>query len=337
MRNREAPSLWKQIGHESLWGRRGIVKTGSLWLPLAVVVAETAPVALARAWVPCLQLFLAAVCRTLAVILANDLTDRADDLAAGKDRWILRLRPAAGAMVVAGLVAVGLLSLAIPRPHAWAVCAWLAALALGLAYSIRPLRFKERGLLGPLAYALHGALAYVAVTWLWLGAGADTLAVLAAAVFLDKWVNIHFHQVIDHAADSAQGCRTLAVRLGLPRARAALQVAAAAAALAMAAVLALIAVRLDTLGLVAAGVGLATFLAAGGHALLARRGSRPPSALIRELPWPYLGLSYALFCIVPLVILGGLSLREPTLWAPTAIAAVVTAIETWLASSYKYA
>ena len=335
----KAPPLWKQIGHQSLWGRRGVVKTGSLWLPLAIIVAVPArmEVGLAAAWALCLQLFLAAVCRTLAAILANDLADRADDLATHKERWIQGLRPAGGVAVVIGLVAAGLICLTFPRPDLRALAAYLLALALALAYSLPPIRFKEHGVLGPLAYSLHGALAYVFVTGFWLGASVGTLAVLAAAVFLDKWVQLHFHQITDHEADAACGCRTLAVHLGLRRARRMLQVAATLASLSIAAVLVYIAVRLDTLGLVAAGVGAAVSIAAGRHVILARRGMRPSSALVRELPWYYLGLTYSVFRIVPLVILVGLSLQEPTMWVPLAVAAAIMAIDTRLSSRYQYA
>jgi len=332
----EAPPLWKQIGRQSLWGRRGVVKMGSLWLPLAVVVAAHPALDLAGLWASCLLLFAAAVCRTLAVILANDLADRAGDLAAHKDRWVLRLPPVAGGAAVVGLVAMGAAALVLGQAPLAAIAAYLGAVALGLAYSLRPLRFKERGLLGLIAYGLHGALAYALVTWAWLGAGLDVLALLAAAVFLDKWVNLHFHQIIDHEADARQGCPTFAVRVGIERARTTLQWAAAIASLAMVAVLAFVAARLGAIGLVAAGVGAVTCLAAGWHVRRARRGKRSASALVRELPWHYLGLTYAVFRVVPLVILVGLSLREPAMCLPTAVAAAVFAIDSGHSIRYQY-
>ena len=45
------------------------------------------------------------------------------------------------------------------------------------------------------------------------------MALLVAAVFSDKWVNLHFHQIVDHQSDSSAQTRTYAVEVGPERAR----------------------------------------------------------------------------------------------------------------------
>ena len=107
--------FWKRVARESVWGPRGIVKTGNLWFPLAVIVSTNPDLDLKAAWLPSIILFLAAPCRTIAIILANDLTDRADDIATGKDRWILRVSPFTGIAIVCGLLAFGIGVLALSR------------------------------------------------------------------------------------------------------------------------------------------------------------------------------------------------------------------------------
>ena len=65
------------------------------------------------------------------------------------------------------------------------------------------------------------------------------------------------------------------------------------------------------------------------------RGERPQS-LAKELPWHYLGLTYAVFRVIPLILLVHLALREPALWTLVAAAAVWTLVESWHSIRYRY-
>ena len=172
--------------------------------------------------------------------------------------------------------------------------AYTASVLLGLAYSIRPFRFKERGILGVLiVYALSSVLIYVTVPWMWFGANPWSLLFLTAAVGSDKWIQIHFHQVVDYSADWKTGTQSYAVQVGLRRARSSLKMASLIASLCLVATTAYIAAIAGravnlTVVLVAllAGMILARIYITGREN---QQGSS--SALVRELPWFYLGLT----------------------------------------------
>ncbi|MBM4039721.1 MAG: hypothetical protein FJ290_14530 [Planctomycetes bacterium] len=327
----EAPPLWRQIPRESLWGRRGLVKSAALWLPLSLVVAANPALDRGSAWLPCLLLFVAAACRTIGSILANDLADRADDTAAGKSRWILRLSPAAGRAAVAAILATGPLALVLGGAPVGAAAAYVASLVLALAYSLRPARLKERGTLGLFAYGAQGALAYGVTPWAWLGDDAALLPLLCLPVFLDKWVNLHFHQVLDREADRSAGVRTYAVAAGLERARRTLMAAACLASASLAGVLAFVAVALPPWGPWVAGAALLIAGAASAYAFLTRRRRGEATRLVAELPCHYLGLTYSLFRVLPVLLFA-----TPALWVPCAIAAGLAALDTWHSLRYRY-
>jgi hypothetical protein len=125
------------------------------------------------------------------------------------------------------------------------------------------------------------------------------------------------------------------VRVGLDRARLTLQWAAGLASVALVAVLMVLAARLQTAALPVMGIGVASALAAGLHAR-AGRASGQGSSLVLEVPWHYLGLTFALFRLLPPVLLARLALAEPTLWVPAGAAALTSLLESRLALKYCY-
>ncbi len=310
--------LWCRIGRQTVWGKRGLAKTGTLWLPLAVVLAAGPADDLSGAWLVCVVLFAASACRTVGTILANDLADRDDDAAAAKVRWIQRLSPAAGRGIVLALLALGVAMLVACGTNVGALAAYLAAMALGLLYSLPPVRLKGRGLVGVAAYALCCACAYAVLPWAWFGSGWRVLALLGPVVFCDRWVNLHFHQVLDREADAARGCRTLAVRAGPEVARRTLRPAAHLAAVAVLALMAFLALSVRPAGPIGAVVTAAAALAVGAYASAARVRPEAGSPLLRELPGHYLGLAFGAFWALPPVLLALCALAEPTMWVPTA-------------------
>jgi len=334
MRDSEPARLWYRIVAETVWGRRGIVKTSSLYLPLALVLSTPCTPLGKDICLRSLQVFVAVACWCLASILSNDVADRQADRAAGKERWVWGLPAGAGALVVAALWAAGISSL-LPAGTTAALAAYVAALVLGLSYSLGPVRFKSRGIYGPLVYGASGTLAFAVTPWAFLGSSWSTLTVIVPAVLLDKWVNIHFHQVIDCASDQGSGIRTYAVDVGLERARRSLKWAAAVASGWLVGTLAFIAARLPPWGIVVAGAGLATVLAAGAYAGVIRRQPERASPLLKELSWPYLGLTFAVFRVAPILLLARLAAHNPTLWALFAVAVLSLAVESYHASRYE--
>jgi len=330
----ERRPLWRQVVGEVFWGRRGLVKVASVWLPLAVFGSLDDLGGRAKSSSVCLLILASVACWALGSILVNDLADRKADQAAGKHRWILRLPLWAGAFTVALLFALGALGPLTAGPAA--ASAYAGAVALGLSYSIGPLRLKTRGLWGPLAYSASGALAFVAVPWAWVGAGWRPLAVLAPAVFMDKWVNLYFHQVIDRDADRAAGTPTHSVVVGAERARGLLRGTTAAACVWLVGTVAFVALSLSSWRLAVAASTTVVVAAAALYGWRARRGPGEASALVRELPGTYLGLTFALFRAMPLVLLVRLALAEPPMWIVAGVAGLVLLIESWHSFRYRY-
>ena len=329
--------LWKLIGQESVWGRRGIARIKTLFLPLSVILT-TAKAPEERSMAPvCLFLFLSTVCWSLAAILANDLTDKEDDGSAGKNRWICRLPAGASAMVVSGIILAGLGILALASPGKTSVLwDYGAATALALLYSAKPIRFKERGVWGLIEYGLTCVAGYVLVPWTLVGASWISLAILAAAVFADKWVNLHFHQVMDYEADRLRGTKTYAVVVGLDRARISLRIGDSLASLLLFLVFLYVAFFLGKWW-------LAALLIVGGvvagkvlHSWNASKASLVKSELLRELSFRYLGLTYAATCILPPILFARLAFAEPAMWIVVAAVGFLVVVNSHFSLQYRY-
>lgn len=316
---------------ETVWGRRGIVKTSSLLLPLSLLLysrTEGLP-----AVSDCFSLAGSAACWAIGSILANDIADSAEDRSAGKHRWITELPAPAALSVVSAAWVLGAL-LAVWPGRIAALAAYGGAVVLSLCYSTGPLELKRRGVWGLPAYSGACALAYAALPWMSLGGSLAMPAVLVPAVFLDKWVNLHFHQVIDLESDMAARVSTYAAEVGRERARRGLAAAALLASAALCAAFAcavLVAPSPERWLVAAAGIGAT--IAAGFFARA--RGAEGESPLVRELPWHYLALTYGVLRITPAVMLFCLSYQHQRFAPLAVIALMLVAWETVLSFLYR--
>lgn len=177
---------------------------------------------------------LTALCSAFALLgmscwSANEIADkRMDALGKTKLKWgfyvsggtallssgLVSTRAAAvytGALVILGLSIAAMLGSA---------CWWLCVvfLALGMAYSFRPLRLKDRGILGVAAVAgAYGIVAFAA------GVLAGGHQVTVSTVLFAVMMSVTFFgfegipHLIDHDQDRANGDKTLAVSLGRAR------------------------------------------------------------------------------------------------------------------------
>ena len=318
--------LWKQILDEVVLGNRGLIKLNGLWFPLALCLTVSPPGPAKTATAAFFLIAGAVAGWLLSAIIVNDIADRLPD-GAESGKWISRLSPAARIIVALLLT---LWAWAVPvLSKAGSVAAWSlpAASAAGFLYSVQPFRLKEKGLAGIAAYSISCVLGYVVFPWAWLGVRVLTLLVLAPAVFLDKWTNLHFHQLADLDKDRRAAVRTYAVRAGLERTRRTLRRAAGLACLALAAAPLASWISLDPawrlVGLSAVG---AAALAARFYTLNSRR-SPTPSPLVRELPWPYLALTHGVLRVYPLVLLARLAAGGSIAWTAGAAAAAAVGVE----------
>jgi 1,4-dihydroxy-2-naphthoate octaprenyltransferase len=178
-------------------------------------------------------------------------------------------------------------------------------------------RFKQRGVLGPIVYAASATIVFVLVPWTWLSSNTLLLGFLCIAVGSDKWIQLHFHQVLDFQADRRSGTRTFAVRIGLEKARLTLRAAASLASLCLLSLLAYTLIVLKPHAMRQILVVLASVAVVAACAAYVRVGRRRPrgaTALVGELPWIYLALTYLLFCALPPLAFLLLALDEPLIW-----------------------
>jgi len=329
------PEKVRSILVDTFVGRRGIVKANPIWLSLAVIQAFGDRLTVRPGWRGCLFVYAVSVCLSQGAILVNDFVDAEADRRSGKERWIARLSRPCATVVIAALFITGLaLLLAADAPHpAWA--AYFVASALACAYSVPPVRAKTRGLWGPLVYALAtmGAFALLPFGWFWLTL--PTFLLIAVAVILDKWVNLHFHQVLDHASDSANGVETYTGTIGLERSRCALRRIARLAGLWLLATAAWLLLRLPRGALLVGAVTGAVVVAAAGHVLAGRRGGGA-GPLVAELPALYLGATYGVFRVMPPLILGTAATTDRSLWAIAGLCGALMCVESWHFLNYRH-
>ncbi len=320
----------------SFFGRRGLLKVNSLWLPLAVLLLSETGADAGGCLLRLSGLFAAVVSWAFVSTLSNDRVEKDDDSAAGKSRWVGALPTAKAVFIILAFFAAGWGSLLVFRVRTQAQWVYLAAILLGLAYSVRPFRLKERGAWGLFGYSLSCACAYVLLPWAALGGSLEALLLLGLAVFLDKWVNLHFHQIVDHDADRTGRVRTHAVQAGLERARRSLRWSArASAAASAAAILYAAALSPGPQALILA-LSVGALLAAASLARASRKLPSLRTALVRELPWAYLGLSLAAFRAAPLVLFWGLASARCSLRPAFSVVSVLIVSDMWLLFRYRY-
>ena len=156
--------------------------------------------------------------------LLNDLTDVEQDVRTGA-RNILATRGVPSRVMLMALVLVAGIVPWRWLPTTPAVAALVGLeYALLIAYSVPPLRLKERGFAGLLADALYAYAvpnAFAMLLFTNLGGGTPRVAMLTAIL---AWClcfgieRILFHQLLDVTADRRGGVRTFVVRQGWDRA-----------------------------------------------------------------------------------------------------------------------
>lgn len=336
MMSHETPQLWKHITKESIWGNRGLIKISSLLLPISVILTFNTHEIAQKNLVIFVQVFLVVTSWLFLSILTNDIADSKDDHLSGKRRWIIRLSPVLRALIIFLLLGTGLGILLLSRSPISTKWIFVAAVVTGFFYSFKPLHLKERGIWGLLTYSLACALGYCVIPLTWLTANWELLLLLAPAVFLDKWVNLHFHQVVDYESDLKMGTKTYAVLVGPEYARKTLKWISGLTSLWLIVVFLYVALLVPawrTVIILAVG---STVLACGFYIFITRRSFRNETSLVRELSGLYLGLTYAILRILPLVLIVRLSLREPSMWAAAVFIIIILVVESWFFLRYHY-
>jgi hypothetical protein len=315
---------------ETVWGRRGLVKANSLWFPLSVFLASR--VSNLPDMADSLFLPGAVACWATGSIFVNDIADSDDDCHAGKHRWIVDLAAPVRIVVILSIWIVGGV-LAFRVGHASTLAAYGGAIVLSLLYSLEPFSLKRRGRWGLLGYSGACAFAYVGMPWTFLDGSILCLAIVAPTVFLDKWVNLQFHQVIDIEVDLATHVSTYAAVAGKGQARRELMFFARLASATMSIALACTVYLMPSQKWLAGLAGAGTFVAVGIFTRI--RGHAIGSPLMRELPWYYLALTYSVLRATPATIFLCLAYWHPDLVPLAVVVCAFVAWETVLSFRYR--
>lgn len=202
-----------------------VARAGEWWeyklAPLFALFYATAFVAgvpVASLWQTALVLICAIAPGATWVSIINDLTDRADDHAAGKrNRMAGRSRFAAAAMIVATVIP-GLVFSWLWRKDTLLLTAYLGAWLAYALYSLPPFRFKTRGLAGVLCDAagahLFPTLVAVLIVLRDTHHGYDAVWLIATALWSFSYGvrGIVWHQLSDRENDDRVKVRTFAQR-----------------------------------------------------------------------------------------------------------------------------
>ena len=169
-------------------------------------------------WPVAVTILLALVPGAVYVSVINDLTDLADDRAAGKENRIAGRSRGTRVLLVAIPIAAGLVFSFLWRHDVLLLSAYLAAWLAFSLYSLPPFRWKTRGIFGVLADASGAHLfpTVVAVVLTYRGAGRPGDPVWLAAIALWSFAyglrGILWHQLTDRENDRAASVRTFAQR-----------------------------------------------------------------------------------------------------------------------------
>jgi 4-hydroxybenzoate polyprenyltransferase len=149
--------------------------------------------------------------------LLNDWTDREVDLRQGKKKSTRSLPLGWLTAILVTLIIIGLgvlvcIKLTVP-------IAVLAAVSVvgSVAYSVRPMRLKERGIWGVLAAAILQRVPVFVIFALLVSVSVTVTVYVCAWLSLLGLIFILEHQIEDWPADSAHGVKTLVVDIGIAR------------------------------------------------------------------------------------------------------------------------
>ena len=169
-------------------------------------------------WRAALMVLIALVPGAAYVSVINDLTDRDDDLAAGKPNRLANAPPWLATLLVALTAGCGVAISWLWRRDTLLLTVYLAAWLVYSLYSLPPFRFKTRGLAGVLCDASGANLlpTLVAVVLADRAAGRAPggawLAAVGAWAFFNGIRGILWHQLTDLENDRRTDVRTFVMR-----------------------------------------------------------------------------------------------------------------------------
>ncbi|MEA2568299.1 MAG: hypothetical protein QOI24_300 [Acidobacteriota bacterium] len=196
------------------WWEHKLVPIFAAFYATAIVL----DVPISSMWRAALTILLSLIPGAAYVSVINDLTDRDDDLAAGKTNRLIGRTRVTIAMLIGTTVAAGVVFAWLWRNDTLLLSCYLAAWLAFSLYSLPPFRFKIRGLAGVLcdASGAHLFPTLVAVILAFRAAGRDVsipwIVSVGVWAFAYGLRGILWHQLTDVDNDRSAGVRTFAHR-----------------------------------------------------------------------------------------------------------------------------
>ena len=172
-------------------------------------------------WAGALLLLLSVAAAAVYASVINDVTDRADDVRAGKRNRVADRSRSIVAAVLAATVCAGFIFGWLWRKDVQLLSCYLATWLAFSLYSFPPFRFKKRGLPGVLCDAAGAHLFPALVAVFIASRGAQRAVSEAWVASVAVWAlayglrGILWHQLTDVGNDRAEGVRTFARRYPL--------------------------------------------------------------------------------------------------------------------------
>ena len=143
--------------------------------------------------------------------------------------------------------------------------------------------------------------------------------------------------LLSRAADQKVGIETFIVRNGLSFSQRTLRYVACITSLLIAGVLVFVSFELPIKWrIVTLAIGGMAAIFTNIYVILVRRRSNNDSALIRELPSYYLGITYSVFRVIPLVLFARLTLIDPRMWLIFIINLIFFLLQSFQSIKYRY-
>ncbi|MCU1230809.1 MAG: hypothetical protein JWO97_3693 [Acidobacteria bacterium] len=196
------------------WWEHKLVPIFAAFYATAIVL----DVPISAMWRAALTILLSLIPGAAYVSVINDLTDRDDDLAAGKTNRTIGRSRVTIALLIAATVAAGVVFAWLWRNDALLLSCYLAAWLAFSLYSLPPFRFKCRGLAGVLCDAsgahLFPTLVAVILAFRAAGRGISIPWIVSVGVWAFAYGlrGILWHQLTDVDNDRSAGVRTFAQR-----------------------------------------------------------------------------------------------------------------------------
>lgn len=309
-----------------------LYKSVLLWTPVfwIALVPEPQTVSNATVWGVWLNIAL----YLMWAYAINDYADRDCDAAVGKVRSIARLSDRTVFVILALLLIV---NFAVGYSVAgWGYYLLFLTLGLwgGLAYSLKPFRFKERGVWGLCFPGLLGKVIPFAMVCVLYETVDWCLVVLCFGEFIKNTIDILFHQIVDEENDRKCSVKTFVVERGIVSAKYYLRHLTRFGLLLAVVIVFLYGIYIPEFRWVLAGL-IVLYVPVKWYAekLFNDRGER---SLPELLTVPYLFWGYTVFILSPLWLSSIAAIRHPEFWGIVLFLSVLMGGQTVFYLRYRY-